>query len=244
MPLPPCTSLFTDFFPGPQVDFTPPHPLFSSTPAPAKGKAKLKLSLFSQQRAHRLFFMPLPSCLPELAFWEWISPWAEGPTVEPSDPVMEAGGLPRRSEGLFLSCCCSFLPIPCQKFRMARCPPTVCPMVYPTAYTFTAMASGCQRAGRTSGEASLTCPALLNSVTPCGLEGGHALQTLFLTPPTYTPQSQGAKGFLEEWLVVPVSLLLGMTPVQDSFMSTSLLLHWLRVSTTVPITYHGKLGQG
>lgn len=202
------------------------------------------MSLFSQQRAHGLFFMPLAAGLPELAFWVWISPWVEGPTVEPSDPVMEARGLPRRSEDVFLSCCCSFLPISCQKFRMARCPPTVCPMVYPTACTFTAMASGCQRAGHTSGEARLTCPALPNSVTPCGLEGGHVLQTLFLTPPMHTPQSQGAKGFLEGWLVVTVSLLPGMTPVQESFMSTSLLLHWLRVSAAVPITYCGKLGQG
>lgn len=60
----------------------------------------------------------------------------------------------------------------------------------------------------------------------------------------HTPQSQGAKGFLEGWLVVTVSLLPGMTPVQESFMSTSLLLHWLRVSAAVSITYCGKLGQG
>lgn len=57
----------------------------------------------------------------------------------------------------------------------------------------------------------------------------------------HTPES-GGKGVLEGWLVVPMPLLPGMTPVQDSFMSTSLLLHWLRISATVPITYHGKLG--
>lgn len=100
--------------------------------------------------------MCLPACLSELAFWEWTYPGRVSPAVELSDPQMEAGGLLRRSEDLLLSCCCSFLTTPCQKFRMARCPPTVCPMASPMACIFTAMASGCQRLGGMSGKSSLT----------------------------------------------------------------------------------------
>lgn len=146
----PFSSWLIDFFGLQLMHATPPL----TPPLPPQSQqwemSDRSYVLFSQQRARGLFFIPLPAC-PDLLSGAGfdLGEQSHNGAIRSYD-----GSQPDAEEGsLLLSCIVAFFSS-CQKSRMARCLPTVCPMAYLMAYTFTAMASGCQKARGVSGEAS------------------------------------------------------------------------------------------